>query len=514
EISSIIDFMATPKRIAIVGGGLAGLAAAAALAERGLQVELFEARKHLGGRATSFHDPTTEALVDHCQHVGMGCCTNLTDFCRRVGIVDWMKRHTQLNFIGPNGRRCTVAASRWLPAPMHLLPSLLRLNYLSWRERMAVIRVMRKLVREPESEWGIGNRELEGRKRTDIPSSATIGKWLREHGQTERAIELFWTPVIVSALSETIDRVAVPPVRKVFADAFLGARHGYELQIPTIPLGQLYGERLESWFAQHGAKLRTGCPVRQLIGDAETIRGIEFADGSEDFDAVVLAVPWRRVGKLLPDPLRSALPELRGIDQIESAPITAVHLWFDRPITDLSHVVLPGRLSQWAFNRGQQRLPGENLDAKLPDRAVLDHTATAPKQSPAMTHYYQVVISASQNLSNMPREEIVETVRCELTEVWPAARTAKVLQSRLITQQHAVFSVLPGVDSLRPPQKTSIPNLFLAGDWTATGWPATMEGAVRSGYLAAEAVLVHFEQPAKIVVSDLPKPWLAKWIFG
>ncbi len=171
----------------------------------------------------------------------------------------------------------------------------------------------------------------------------SIGQWLRDHGQTDRAIELFWAPVIVSALSETLDRTAVPPVRKVFVDAFLGSRRAYEMQTPRVPLGELYGNQLEQWLGQHGAAVRRECGVKQLIGDAAGVKNLLLDDGQQQpIDAVIVAVPWRRVSELLSDPLRAALSELREIDRFESAPITAVHLWFDRPITDLPHAVLPG----------------------------------------------------------------------------------------------------------------------------------------------------------------------------
>ena len=188
-----------------------------------------------------------------------------------------------------------MTASRLLPAPLHLLPSLLRLKYLSRRERIGIIRAMRQLATS---------------RMLDDADGPTIGHWLREHGQTERAIELFWTPVIVSALSETIDRAAVPPVRKVFVDAFIASRRAYEMQVPRVPLGEFYGERLETWLAEHGVNLRLACPVKQLSGDTAAIRSLEFALGSQKtFDAVILAVPWRRVSELLSESLRAALPE-------------------------------------------------------------------------------------------------------------------------------------------------------------------------------------------------------------
>jgi squalene-associated FAD-dependent desaturase len=467
-------------RVAIVGGGLAGLAAAVGLSGHGLRIELFEARRQLGGRATSFRDPSSGEMVDHCQHVSLGCCTNLDNFCRRTGLDHLMERHSTLHFFGPDGRRYDLAASPMLPAPLHLLPSLLRLKYLSRRERIGIMRGLRALAKSQAD---------------DDATGPTIDWWLREHGQSPRAIELFWTPVIVSALSESLDRAAVAPVRKVFVDAFLASRRAYEMQVPRVALGEFYGKRLETWLIEHGVQVHLACPIKQLFGDAKAIGTLEYALGQpQEFDAVVLALPWRRVCELLPEQLRTALPELARIDQLQSAPITAVHLWFDRPITELPHAVLPGRTSQWLFRRGTQ------------------HVVASPGDPTVTGHYYQVVISASHELEGESRDDILAKVLRELAEVWPVATQAKLLQSRIVTEQNAVFSVAPGVDALRPSQRTNISNLFLAGDWTATGWPATMEGAVRSGYLAAEGLLAKMAVREKILADDLPRPWLARML--
>jgi squalene-associated FAD-dependent desaturase len=468
--------------VAIVGGGLAGLAAAVALAGSGCKIVVLESRRQLGGRATSFFDSSSGTWIDHCQHVSLGCCTNLTNFCDRTGLSELVETHKTLHFFGPSAERCDLAATRWLPAPLHLMPSLWQLKYLSWRERFGVMRALQVLARSDRRDDGHGT---------------TIDQWLLAHRQSDRAIKLFWEPVIVSALSESIDRAAVPPVRKVFVDAFMAHRRGYEMHLPCVPLGEFYGSHLERWLTDQQVELRLAANVKQLIGDDAGIRELEI-DGGEQIacDAVIVAAAWRRVNELIPDSIRDALSELKGIHQLESAPITAVHLWFDRPISDLPHAVLPGRMSQWVFNRGVQSLTGKEMASEV------------------KSHYYQVVISASRDLENHPRDEIISDVMAELTSIWPEAASAKLLSARMITEQHAVFSVRPGSDELRPPQRTAIRNLFLAGDWTATGWPATMEGAVRSGYLAAEGLLSLFGQPAKVLVEDLPRSWLVRRLMG
>ncbi len=472
----------------MVGGGLAATAAAVALCQRGFAVELFEAQKQLGGRAGSFRDPRTGQLVDHCQHVAMGCCTNLADFCRRVGIADCFRRHRQFHFFAPDGTRHDFSSSRWLPAPLHLGPALMRLRYLSLGERGGIARAMGRLVRVPV-DLDKGHRD------------ETIGAWLRRDGQSDRAIQRFWSVVLASALSETVDRASLAAARQVFVDGFLASRRAYRLEVPNLPLGEMFGRRTAVWLQQRGVAVRLGRKVEQIDGDASRATAVVLPDGTRHrFDFVVVAVPWRHVRPLLPEAMLGAMPALDGVEHIRPAPITAVHLWFDRPFTPLPHAVLVGKLSQWVFHHGRQRLSPESTEMS---------GACEPSES---AHYYQVVISASHELVGRDRSDIQAEVRRELQAVWPDAREARLLHWRVVTQPAAVFSVRPGIERFRPTQSTTIENLFLAGDWTATGWPATMEGAVRSGYLAAEAVLKRCGEADRVLVADLRRGWLARWL--
>ncbi len=467
--------LSPPPRLAIVGGGLAGMAAAVAAVERGLRVELFESRRRLGGRAGSFVDPKTGATVDHCQHVAMGCCTHWADFCRRTAVDDCFSRHRRLHFISPTGKQTDFAASRWLPAPLHLAPGLLRLRYLSLAERLGIARSLWRLARTPAQ-----------------AAQGTVGEWLRGERQSPQAIERFWSVVLVSALGETVDRASLGAARKVFVDGFLAARRAYEVLIPRVTLGEIYDRRLRHWLVDHGVRVHTGARIRRIRDDRNRVTGIELPDGTiRPFDFVIAAVPWRRVGRLFDQSLRAALPALDAAEQIESSAITAAHLWFDRPITPLRHAALIGRLSQWLFAHGQ-----------------------SPIEDSPSGHYYQVVISASGGLAGRDRDEILAEVCDDLKAVFPAAADARLLHHRVVTHGDAVFSMQPGIEQLRPPQQTPLANLALAGDWTATGWPATMESAVRSGYLAMEAVLSSLEQGTSLAVPELPRNVLVRRLFG
>ncbi len=458
-------------RVAVVGGGLAGMAAAAALCDAPCDVHLFEARRKLGGRATSFRDPATGGLVDFCQHVSMGCCTNLADFCRRAGITEHFSRERTLHFVGTDGRIAPLAASRWLPAPLHLGPAFLRLPFLSLGDRLRIVRGL----------WALARTTGNGRH------EPTIAAWLSEHGQTSRGMEQFWSVVLVSALGETLVRSSLSAARKVFVDGFMSNRSGYEVLIPKLPLSDLFGERVSRWLQTRGVKLRTACRAENVERASPGGFQIRSEGAAETFDFAILATTWRQLRPLLAPVLVAALPWLDAVERFESSPITGVHMWFDREITALPHAVLVGRLGQWLFNRGKQ-------------------TDGAGRE----LHAYQVVMSAVRDLAGRNRDRLIQHIREELEAVWPITRQAALVASKVVTEQHAVFCASPGLDCVRPKQATLAPGLFVAGDWTATGWPATMEGAVRSGYLAAEGVLESLGQPGRVLVNDLPISRLAR----
>lgn len=465
--------------VVIVGGGLAGLAAAVGLGTQGIPVTLLESRPRLGGRASSIVDRTTGETIDNCQHVTMGCCTHFAHFCQTTGLDRFLKTEPALYFIGPDGTTDEFSANSW-PAPLHLAKAFSRLRYLQFRDRVAIARGLRDLARTPAAR----------------PDSRSFAEWLRDHRQTPAAIEYFWHVVLVSALSESLDRIDVSHARKVFVDGFLKTRDGWQVQVPTVPLETLYGVELVRWLESHGVTLRLQTGVERVTSTVDQVTGIELRGGASiAADDVILAVPHTLVPTLLPAGLIDH-PSLTRLQQLETSPIASVHLWFDRPITDLPHAVLVGRLSQWIFRRGTNdslRAAGESQDSSA---------------------YYQVVISASRDLDGIPAEGIVSRVVDELAEIWPDARRARLRHSRVITEHRAVFAPTPGVEALRPAQQTILANLQLVGDWTRTGWPATMEGAVRSGYLAAENVLRRRGRSVRIRPRDPAPDFLPALLFG
>lgn len=463
-------------RVIIAGGGLAGLAAAAALSQRGVPCTLLESRTRLGGRASSFLDPTTGEYVDNCQHVSLGCCTNFRHFCEAAGLSSSFRREKTLYFVAPSGRIDRFEATG-LPAPLHLAKAFARLSSLSWKDKFLL---------------GLGLRSL-ARGVTAADRTGSFQDWLIRHRQTPAAITRFWHVVLVSALSESLDRIDVEHARKVFVDTFLSHRDAWTVEIPRAPLEHLYGVTLRNWLVDHGCDIQMQSSADRFEIAEGQIRQVTLSSGATiTGDEFICALPFHRVSAVLPEPLVADYPVL---SMLQTAPISSIHLWFDRPITDLPHAVLVDRLGQWMFNR-----------------TVLSDASGQRQASDG--YYYQIVISASRELESRPREDVLAAVLAELAAIWPDASQALLLHSRQVTEHRAVFSPTPGVDAIRPPQQTRVPNLQLAGDWTRTGWPATMEGAVRSGYLAAENVLRRLGRPETVVQPDLPVARLSRWLMG
>jgi squalene-associated FAD-dependent desaturase len=470
--------------VAIAGGGLAGLAAGCALAEAGFHVSLFERRPYLGGRASSYQHPGTGEIVDNCQHVLLGCCTNLLDFYRRAGVEDKIRWYEKLTFLEPGGRASVIAPSA-LPAPLHTAPAFLRADCLNFRDKMSIGRAMAALA--PSTPGDRGESFLD---------------WLKVHGQTERAIERFWKTILVSALNEDLDKVSVPYAAQVVRESFLKSAAAGRMGIPTVPLTDLYSTAGD-YIRERGGEI-------QFRASVESFRTAPFAvnvttNGQEEkFDYLVLAVPFEVLGRMLPDS-PAAAPLVAALGEFSTSPITGIHLWFDRQISDLDHAVLLDRTIQWMFHKSR-------LIAARESQARDNTNANGNGNSGGS--YVELVVSCSRSLVEKSKAEIVEMAMKEAQEFFPGAPDAILLKSTVIKEVHATYSPRPGIDQYRPKPTTAWPRVFLAGDWTATGWPATMEGAVRSGYLAADAVARFAgSKSASFLVPDLAARGLMR-LFG
>ena len=435
--------------VAVIGGGLAGLAAGCALADAGYKVTLFERRPYLGGRASSYEHPATGEVLDNCQHILLGCCTNLIDFYRRLGVEDKIRWYDRLTFLAPDGKRGDIGASR-IPAPFHASPSFLRFGLLSLGDKIAIGRAMLSLMEHVPQDT----------KATNFLA------WLRQHGQTQRAIDRFWGPVLVSALNEELDRASVYYGAMVFRDAFLKSAEAGRMGVPTVPLSDLYNQSAD-YISQRGGvvHLRASVDAFEPSGDKVVVR----VNGEEcPYDYVVPAVPYQGLERILPDTHASNVIRDR-LSEFESSPITGIHLWFDRQITDLDHAVLLDRTIQWMFQKS--RIQTGRTSGPL-----------------AAGSYIELVVSSSKTLLDKGRNEIIDLALRELAEFFPAAKEARLLKATVVKEVHATFSPAPGLEAHRPTPGSPWPRVFLSGDWTDTGWPATMEGAVRGGYASAQAL--------------------------
>ena len=463
----------------VIGGGLAGLSAGVALAEAGWRVRLFEQRPFLGGRATSYVLPDGEH-VDNCQHVTLGCCTNLEDFYQRVGSVGKIKFFDRLVFQDPQGRIGEMEAGI-LPAPFHMTGSFAGFAPLSFADKRSIAWAMLDILR--------------GKGRTadlDEPGGISMLEWLKRRKQTPGAIERFWRVVLVSALDEELDKTDARFGVDVFWKGFLSNRTGYRMGVPSVPLAELY-DGCKAEIEKRGGEVNLRMPVRTIHVENGAVAGVEFDGGrQETADAFVFALPHPAMAELASDEMKRLEPRLAELEKIGVAPITGVHFWFDREVMKEPFVTLLDTTTQWIFNK----------------TALYGASNGSGKEK---GQYLQLVISASYDLLQKPRQEIIDLCLQEVRQALPAAREAKLVKATVIKEAAATFSPQPGVDRWRPTQETKIRGMFLAGDWTATGWPATMEGAVRSGYLAAEAVLRSVGTPRKFLQADLPADGYVKW---
>lgn len=457
------------RTIAIVGGGLAGLAAAVRIAQAGERPVLIETRGKLGGRATSFDDQRTGIPLDNCQHVLMGCCTNLIDFYERLGVGEAIEWHDTTYWANPPGDPDRLRPSL-VPAPGHFTRSFLAMTLLNHADKLGVARAMWRLIRL-------------GRDGRLAWSGRSFQAFLEETRQTPRAIERFWEPVVVSACNAPSARCDAGLAMKVFQDGFLQDTWSPSVGISRVPLAELY-EPARAAITDGGGELRVATSAVALNFDGQRITGVTTDDGVVECSAVISSVPPDRLAKLCTDTLRRADARLRHLEEIPFSPILGVHLFFEHPVMDTPHLVLPGRATQWLFR----------------------------KQASDGRFHIHAVISVADEWMALDEGEIVQRVLTDLEWALPRVRGQRPLAFRAVKEKRATFACVPGIDRLRPrttpdPIAGGVPNLFLAGDWTATGWPATMEGAVRSGYAAAHAITGQGG-----VVGDVPPGRLAAWL--
>jgi squalene-associated FAD-dependent desaturase len=443
--------------VLILGAGAAGLAAAVALSGAGASVSLLERKPFVGGRAYSYPHPALDEVIDS-QHVLLGCCTNLVDLCNLSGASQHIRWYDTITFLEPStpstpARRSDIAPMA-LPSPGHSTLSFLRAPMLSLADKSRIALGLLDFLRSyPASD--------------DEPFSA----WLQRTRQTKRAIRHFWEPIIVGTLNDTFDHCSTRYAGQVFHESFLKSAAGGRLGIPSQPLSDFYAA-VAHLAIQQGTTLYPRTSIDSIDHLPSGLWQVTASNGDRHHAPnLLLALPFEQTARLLATLPETSRPRQRVeplLSHFTHAPITTIHLWFDRPVTDLDHAALLDTRIQWMFNK--------TLIRRL-------EIAQAPQGQ-----YLELVISASFSELRQTSEQILAFTLVELARFFPAVREAKLLKSAVLKEARATFSVTPGLDRFRPAPDAPGDNLYLAGDWTLSGWPSTMEGAVRSGRLAAEAI--------------------------
>jgi squalene-associated FAD-dependent desaturase len=458
-------------RVAIVGAGLAGLACGCELTERGHDVTVFEKRPWAGGKAYSFTDPDTGETVDNGQHIFMRCTTAYVDFLRRIGTLHltMLQRRLSVPVIGAEGRVAHLAASP-LPAPLHLLPSFARYAHLALYERARIARAVTaisRMRRENRAEY----------------AHDSFARWLRSRGQSESAIREFWDLIVVPALNCRSEQASAETALFVFQEGFLRSAESAALGLPRVGLSELHADPALRYIEARGGKTY----LRTTIDEVEIASGgfsaIRRADGArERFDACVIALPPRAARAILPADWRDAAP-FQLLGQFDTSPIVNVHLWFDGPVSDLPFAAFAACELQWCFNRTRIAL--------LKRGARLEYGQNG--QSADREAHLVLSLSAADEYLALEKPEILDHLLPQLHRALPASRTRRLRRAVVVKEPDATFVPAPGLR--RPGNHTPVRHLFLAGAYTDTGWPATMESAVRSGLAAAEAVDARIAAP-------------------
>lgn len=437
-------------RVAVAGAGLAGLAAGCELADLGHGVTLYERRPWAGGKTYSFKDDETGAIVDNGQHVFMACTTEYIAFLRRLGTLNLARRQKRLRVrvYGREGERANIVA-RGLPAPLHLAQALLRYTHLTARERLRAASLMARI------------RLMSEARRASLTDVA-FSTWLTANGQDKRLVERFWDFLLLPTLNCRSKQASTSDALFVIREGFLASSRSSAIGIPGAGLSQLHVEPAVRYIEMRGGRVLTGRRVRSLMLEDGRVAGVVTADGAERFDATVCALPPWDVAPLLP-PEWSAREPFASLGALQPSPIINLHLWFERPVADFAFAAFIDSDLQWVFNRSR-------LDLRPEDGG----------------QHLVVSLSGADDLMALDKNELANLLVPQLRRALHFGDEVGPVRVLAIKEPGATFIPAPGL--VRPGNETVIENLVLAGAYTATGWPATMESAIRSGLAAARSL--------------------------
>jgi zeta-carotene desaturase len=437
---------------------------------------LLERKPYVGGRAYSYLHPALNEVIDS-QHVLLGCCTNLIDLCRLAGTERKIRWYDAIPFLEPGrdggeARRSDLVPGG-LPSPAHSMMSFLGAPMLSVRDKAGIARGLMEFMH------GIPANDDEA-----------FSEWVRRTGQTQHAVRHFWEPIVVSTLNDTFERTSTRYAAKVMYESLLKSAEGGRFGIPAEPMSEFYAA-LSGLAERQGTEVRLRASVEKIEQTDRVWRAVMGDGDVVSAKALVLALPFEQAQRLLgtiAEPSAAQRAAMKSFAQFMHAPITTIHLWLDREVTEIEHAALLDTRIQWMFNKSRIR------------------------RSDAGEHYYELVISASHAELKKTREEIVSSAIAELKSFFPAARAAKIVRAGVLKEARATFSVTPGLEVFRPEPDACGDGLYLAGDWTKTDWPSTMEGAARSGRIAAQRVARDAGGTQQFLTPELPARGLMRML--
>jgi len=444
----------TSPDVIVIGAGCAGLAAACALADRGARVLVLEARGQLGGRATAFLDRESGEYVDNGQHVLMGCYHETRRYLARVGAADAVQFQARLAFtcVDTRGAISRLECPDWRP-PLHLAGGLLRWKALSWADRLAATRIMGGLK--------AARRTITDGAAAPVLPGETVAAWLARHGQTPRLVALLWEPLAVAALNQSPDQAQAEPFVRILGRIFTDDPFDAALGVPARPLHEVFGEPARAFIEARGGQIKLDALSRVVVA-GDRVGYVDTRDTSIRAATVILAVPWFGLAGVLRGSEQGPLRELVASEATRaSSSIVSVNLWLERGAMPSPIVGLPQRTFQWMFDK----------------RWAFGEAAS----------HFTLVASDADGVLRKSNEELADLALREATDALPDLRQAKVRRIRVVREPNATFSLAAG-QPRRPSLHTAVHGLLLAGDWTDTGLPATIEGAVVSGHAAAAAV--------------------------
>ncbi len=445
--------------VVVIGAGLAGLSAAVRLADHGKRVIVVEQAPRLGGRATAFTDRETGERVDNGQHALFGCYHETFAFLRRLGTDHLAPVAPRLELTMTDGARAFALACPSWPPPWHLVGGLMRWPALSWRDRISTRRVANVIL-------GARKRGAAAVAAT-VPANLTVSEWLASQGQTPRVVEWLWRPLAVAALNQSPDVAAAQPFVRVLGDLFGPNPTDAAIALPRVPLDELYAVPASREIESRGGRVLLKSQAAIELDRTGRVTGVRAGGEAISAPVVVSAVPWYAFADLWPDagPPAVIRDVVADAAATASSPIVTINVWYDRPVMAgqaAPFVGFVGSPLHWAFDKS----------------ALFGGDAG----------HLSVVSSGATDLVTRDNASLAALAQRELARLVPAAAAAKVTRTIVVREPRASFSLAPGQPA-RPGPQTPVPGLYLAGDWTDTGLPATIEGAVVSGHRAADAVL-------------------------